>query len=71
MVVRSFDREPRCTRCNLNGHWTVSCPTKDSEILDAACDDALVKSMFCIPGEEPEEQVKFVEQLWRKWGLKP
>ena len=68
-VVRSFDRQPWCSRCKRPDHWTVSCPVKNIvRVENTASDDDLVRGMFC-DDIEPEEQTLLVQELWGKWGF--
>ena len=68
-VVRSFDRKPWCSKCKISGHWTVSCPAKNTRHVVSDSDDDIVQGMFCEDGIEPEEQVILVQELWGKWGI--
>jgi len=67
--VRSFDAQPKCSRCRSKDHFTVSCPLKETLKSDSS-DDVIVKSLFIPPGEEaPRSQIAFVAKIHKSWGI--
>jgi len=74
-LLRKFDRKPKCTRCQEDGHWTRGCPSKktreECEEEDEERNDDLVVSSLILQNneEEPHDQITLMEQLKEGWRL--
>ena len=70
--VRLLDRTKSCSRCDQDGHWTVSCPTKalTVQIIDLSdrTDSDVVESVILQDGEaEPEDQKALWNSIVQNW----
>ena len=68
-VVRSFDKNPRCSRCSSTEHYTVSCPSKGGVAAVNSTHNDIFNSLIVMIGEEePLDQKRYLKELKANWN---